>query len=114
MRDAGESTFKNEGLVTAGAMEVNFSAIVVSMVQLASRFTVVTALSSLALIVACGSSAGDDGAQTGGGEVVSGGNGSGNGTFGASSGGPTNTNGDPGCATQEATATAVQRPVDII
>ena len=97
-------------------MELNLSAIVVSMVQLASRFTVVTALSSLALIVACGSSA-DDGAQTGGGEVVSGGgnaNGSGNGTFGTSSGGSTNDTGDPGCATQEATATAVQRPVDII
>lgn len=102
-------------MVTAGAMELNSSAIVVSMVLLASRSTVVTALSSLALVVACGSSA-DDGANVGGGEINSStSSGGSTGDFGGSSSGNTNnTNGDPGCATQEAQAAAVTRPVDII
>jgi hypothetical protein len=85
------------------------------MALFASRSTVVTALSSLALVVACGSSA-DDGAQTGGGEINSStSSGGSNGTFGGSSGSTTNdSDGDPGCAAQEAQATAIQRPVDIV
>ena len=97
-------------------MELNFSAIVVSMVLLASRVSVVSAITSLALVVACGSSA-DDGSQTFGSEVNAPSTSSGgdnNGNFGASSGSSGDNTGDPGCAAEEATATAVQRPVDII
>lgn len=83
---------------------------------LARRLCLVSALSSLGVVIACGSTPDDN---TFGNENNVNGSTSSSGSSGnfggsTSSGGASSGNGDPGCAAQEAQATAVARPVDII